>query len=94
LRAHQVNGGFEDITLIRWVYSDSAGFPELIDVLAVAAGEPPSDFDFDCSNLTVSVLPDRLLHREPREVMRDELATEFAGEAAAATGSRASRRGP
>jgi hypothetical protein len=77
LRAHQVNGGFDDITLIRWPYSDCAHFPELIDILAVAAGEPPSDANFSSSTPTVSVLPDRLLHREPREVMRDALGKGF-----------------
>jgi hypothetical protein len=75
-RAHQVSGEFVDVTFIRWPYSQPWHFPELIDVLAVAADEPPIDPSFGSSDPTVSVLPDHLLNREPREVMRDALATE------------------
>ena len=46
-------------------------FPELLDILAVAAGEPPSDAKFSSSTPTVSVLPDRLLNHDQREVMRE-----------------------
>jgi hypothetical protein len=76
-RAHQVNGEFVDVTFIRWPYSDSGRFAELIDVMAVAAGEPPVDPAFGSANPTVSVLPDHLLNCEPRDVMRDALATEL-----------------
>jgi hypothetical protein len=74
-RAYQVNGRFEDLTFIRWPYIDSARFPELLDILGVAAGEPPSDANFGSSTPTVSVLPDRLLNHDPREVMRKAMGT-------------------
>lgn len=75
VRVHKVNGEFSDVTYIRWPYSDSFHFPELIDILAVAAGGPSGDPAFTDSNPQVIVLPDRLLHLEPREVIGDVLAT-------------------
>ena len=74
-RAHQVNGERVDLTTIRWPYHDSRYFPELLDVLALAAREPPSDPTPGFSNVSISVLPDDSLKREPRDVMRDAIGT-------------------
>jgi hypothetical protein len=75
-RAHKVNGERVDLTTIRWPYRDSRYFPELLDVLALAAGEPPSDPTPGFSDVSISVLPDDSLKRAPREVMRDALGTD------------------
>jgi hypothetical protein len=75
-RAHKVNGERVDLTTIRWPYRDSRYFPELLDVLALAAGEPPSDPTPGFSDVSISVLPDDSLKREPREVMREVLGAD------------------
>jgi hypothetical protein len=75
-RAHKVNGELVDLTTIRWPYRDSRYFPELLDVLALATGEPPSDPTPGFWNVSVSVLPDDSLTREPREVMREALGAD------------------
>jgi hypothetical protein len=76
-RAHLVNGDFVDLTIIRWPYRDSRYFPELLDVLAVAGGHPPSDPNAGFSNVSISILPDDSLTREPRAVMRDALGMDL-----------------
>ena len=76
VRAHKVNGERVDLTTIRWPYRDSRYFPELLDVLALAAGEPPSDPTPGFSNVSISVLPDDWLTREPREVMHAALGAD------------------
>ena len=69
-RGHQASGEFIDLTVIRWPYRDSRYFPELLDVLAVASGHPASEPGADFSDVSISVLPDDVLEREPRDVMR------------------------
>ena len=75
VRGHQVSGEFGDITFIRWPHRDTRNFPELLDVLAVAAQRPPRDTPMDYSVATLYVVPDHLVDREPREVIGEVLAT-------------------
>jgi hypothetical protein len=42
-RAYLANGQIIDLTTIRWPYQDSRYFPEVLDILAVAAGDPAID---------------------------------------------------
>jgi hypothetical protein len=65
-RAHQVNGGFADITVIRRPYHDPEYFPELLAVLATAAGDPPRDSDTDFSTASIHIIAEELARREPR----------------------------
>jgi len=74
IRGHQANGGFADITFIRRPYTDSQCFPELLNVLAVAAGNAPHSptVDFlDFSTASVHVMPSELWKRDPREAIAD-----------------------
>ncbi len=66
VRAHQVNGGFADITVIRRPYHDPEYFPELLAVLATTAGNPPRDSDMDFSTASIHIIPEELARREPR----------------------------
>jgi len=74
IRGHQANGGFADITFIRRPYADSEYFPELLNVLAVAAGNPP-DYPtvdlLDFSTASVHVIPTELCNHDPREAIAD-----------------------
>jgi hypothetical protein len=74
-RVHKFNGEFDDITTIRWPYRDSRYFSELLDVLAVAGGNPASEPNSGFSNVSISVLPEELLMREPRDAMHEALET-------------------
>jgi hypothetical protein len=47
VRAHQNDGGFEDLTFIRRPHDDPYHFPEFLDVLAAAEGNPPADSTAD-----------------------------------------------
>jgi len=74
IRGHQANGGFADITFIRRPYTDSECFPELLNVLAMAAGNPPDypTVDFlNFSTASVHVMPTDLWKRGPREAIAD-----------------------
>jgi hypothetical protein len=74
VRGHQTNAEFGDITFIRSPYSDQTNFAEFMDILAVAAGNPPADNAVDYSVASIDVLPEELLNREPRAVVRELLA--------------------
>jgi hypothetical protein len=76
-RGHQESGEFIDLTVIRWPDRDSRNFPELLDVLDVASGHPPSEPGADFSNASIAVLPEDSLKREPRDVMRHALGTDL-----------------
>ena len=43
VRTYQVNGDIEDLTLIRWPYTDPEHFGEFAAVLALAGGNLPAD---------------------------------------------------
>jgi hypothetical protein len=76
IRAHQASGAFADITFIRHPYDDPYHFPELMDVLASAAGNPPpfsSPFKADFSTAAVQVVPEESWKRSPRKVIADLL---------------------
>ena len=73
MRGHQVNGDFVDITFIRWPYDDPLHFPELLEILATAAGNPPRDPDADFSTASVHIIANDSLNREPREVIAELL---------------------
>jgi len=72
-RGHQVNGDFTDITVIRRPYDDPLHFPELLDILATAAGNPPSYPNADFSKASVHIIARDLLKCESREVMAELL---------------------
>jgi hypothetical protein len=69
VRGHQVNGKTVDITFIRWPYEDSSHFPELLDVLATAAGNSPCHHNADFSKASVHIIAEELLKCDPREVI-------------------------
>jgi hypothetical protein len=71
MRGHLVNGQSDEIIIMRWPCRDSREFPELSEVLATAAGNPPRDSTIDLSSAVVHVIPDKLLKREPREVIAE-----------------------
>jgi hypothetical protein len=68
-RGYQVNGAFVDITVIRRPHDDAPHFPELLAILATAAGDPSSHPDADFSRASVHILAEESLKCEPREVM-------------------------
>jgi hypothetical protein len=77
IRMHQVNGEFAEITFIRHPYDEFHYFPELMDVLATAAGNPPphSDaFEGDFSTASVQVIPEKSWKRGFREFMVEQLS--------------------
>jgi hypothetical protein len=73
LRGHQVNGEFADITVFRRPYADVLTFAQFLDILATAAGNPPSDPDADFTNASIHIVPEDLLMGDPREVISELL---------------------
>jgi hypothetical protein len=65
VRGHQVNGLFADMTVIRRPYRDPESFPEFLNVLAVAGGDPPRDPGPDFSTASIHLIPAELARREP-----------------------------
>ena len=76
-RAHQVNGKVVDLTFIRRPYDDPGHFPEFLDILATAAGNPPRGPDEDYSKASVSIIAQEPSKREPRDVMAELLTGPF-----------------
>jgi hypothetical protein len=72
-RAHQVDGGFVDITVIRRPYHDPEWFPEFLAVLATVGGDPPRDSDTDFSTASIHIIPVELATREPRGAIAELL---------------------
>jgi hypothetical protein len=72
-RAHQVNGEFADVTFIRRPCDDPEHFPELLEFLAAAGGNPPIDPDANFSKAEVHIIAEKLPKRGPREVMAELL---------------------
>jgi hypothetical protein len=70
-RAHQLNGKVVDLTFIRWPYDEPRHFPEFLDILATAAGNPPRGPDADYSKASISIIPQESSKREPRDVMTE-----------------------
>jgi hypothetical protein len=73
VRGHQVNGNFVDLTFIRRPYDDPLHFPEFLNILATAAGNPPRDPAADFSTASVHIIANDSLNREPREVIAELL---------------------
>jgi hypothetical protein len=73
VRGHQHNGGFADITIVRRPCNDPARLSELLDILATAGGNPPSDPKLDFSHASVHIIAEEMAHREPREVIAELL---------------------
>ena len=63
VRSDQVNGAIEDLTLIRWPYTDPEHFGEFAAVLALADGNLPADQTVDFSTATVHFLAEDLTKR-------------------------------
>ncbi len=76
-RSHQVNGGIVDTTVIRHPYKDPNHFPEFLDVLGTAAGNPPTYPALSYSGAEVHVLPGKLSEREPSEVVEELTSRPF-----------------
>jgi hypothetical protein len=74
VRAYQADGQFSDVTLVRHPYTDAVWFPELLDVLATAAGKPPHYPTSDFSQASVRLAPEELAKRPPLEVIRELLS--------------------
>jgi hypothetical protein len=77
-RAHQLDGKVVDLTFIRRPYDEARHFPEFLNVLATAAGNPPRDPDADYSKASVSIIAREPSKREPRDVMAELLNGPFA----------------
>jgi hypothetical protein len=73
IRGRQVSGALVDITLIRLPYNDPDHFPELLDILAAIAGNPPRDTTADFSTASVHILAGDSLKGEPREIIAEFL---------------------
>jgi hypothetical protein len=72
-RAHQVDGGFADITIIRHPRTEPEYLPELSDILATAGGNLVSDSNLDLSEAAVHIIAEESAKREPREVIAELL---------------------
>lgn len=76
VRDHNELGGFNDLTYIRWPYTDSRNFQEYAGVLAVAAGKPSGDPAIDFSSVSVCVVvPEQSRGRTPRAVICEAIGT-------------------
>jgi hypothetical protein len=73
VREHHENGGFNDLTVIRWPYNDRRHFPEFPEVLAAATGNPRPDPTVDLSLASICVVPGDFRARTPREVLGEAL---------------------
>ncbi len=73
-RHHQINGGAENLTYIRYPYLEPDHFRELLNVLAIAAGKPPLDPSRFESGCAVHIVPEELSDREPRAVVEQLLS--------------------
>ena len=62
----RAGAGIEDLTLIRWPYTDREHFGEFAAVLALAAGNLPADQTVDFSTATVHVFAEDLTRRATR----------------------------
>ena len=67
VRGLQVNGESVDLTFIRRPYDEPDRFPEFLEVLAAAVGNPPCKL----VRAAVHLIPDELSVREPREVISE-----------------------
>jgi hypothetical protein len=77
-RVRQLNGKVVDLTFIRRPHDDPRHFPEFLDILATAAGNPPRGPDADYSKASVSIIAQESSEREPRDVMAELLNGPFA----------------
>jgi hypothetical protein len=68
-RAHTLKGGIVDIKHFRTPYKDRGHFPEFLEILAAAVGNPSADL----SSAKVRLIPDELSERDPREVISELL---------------------
>ena len=68
-RAYQRNGEYSDCTYVRFPYKESLYFPELLEVLAVAAGNPSPSGMAEFQDASVTVMPDKMLAPASRQVM-------------------------
>jgi hypothetical protein len=64
-RGHTLKGGIVDIRRFRTPYKDIDHFPEFLEILAAAAGNPSADL----SSAEVRLIPDGLSERDPRKVI-------------------------
>jgi hypothetical protein len=74
IRAHQVNGGFEEITLIRRLSEAADHLDEFESVMATAAGRPARFGNADFPLPRVLIIPDSLQNADPREAITQLLA--------------------
>ncbi len=68
-RHYQINGGVAVITYIRRPCFEPENFRELLNVLAIEAGNPLLDLSLFDSGCSVHILPKEMEEREPREVV-------------------------
>jgi hypothetical protein len=68
-RGHQVNGGFGEVTQIRWLSEAADHLDELQAVMATAAGRLPRFEDGRFSHTRVEVIPDTLQAVDSREAI-------------------------
>src|SRR5262245_4778851 len=73
VRHHPKHGRSTDIRHFRYPWDETGpAFQQCLDVLATAAGKPPRYPTVDFSGAKVGIIPDRLMGRDPRDVL-DEL---------------------
>jgi hypothetical protein len=68
-RAYQRNGEYSDCTYVRYPYKESLYFLELLEVLAVAAGNSSPSGMAEFQESSVTVMPDEMLECDSRQVM-------------------------
>ena len=74
VRVQQSGKEISDVTYVRRLNDDSRYFPELLDILASAAGTSSCDPTSNLSTVSVHVFADELLNREPCKVVAELLA--------------------
>jgi hypothetical protein len=71
VRGYHSDGLIDDIPIVHRPYSEPQWFPELLEILALAAGNVPRAPNGWFSTTAVSLLPESFLKRDPRDAVLD-----------------------
>ncbi len=77
IRAHQFNDDYRDMTYYRHPYEDIDRLPELMDVLATVAGNPPrrtGELEYDFTTASVQIVPEDAWKRDPQQFIDEQLS--------------------
>ena len=73
LRGHYDDGLIVDTPIVRRPYTAPQSFPELLEILSIVAGKSPGEPTDRFMATVVSLLPESLLTRDPRDAVADLL---------------------